>query len=49
MKNYNYQLPNMFYCGTIYDCKNLQDAKEFLRQDLGVKRLPNGTTFWGAN
>ena len=45
-KKYFCKLPCCFYSMQLYDSKNLTDAREEVRDYLGVSRLPNGTEFY---
>ena len=45
MKHYYGHAPGMVYAITIY-AKNAQEARAQLRDFLGVKRLPKGSTVW---
>ena len=45
-KKYFCKLPCSFYSMQLYDVKNLLEAKQEVRDYLGVTRLPNGTEFY---
>lgn len=41
-----FYIPGNVYAFTLPDIMYKSEAKEFVRNMLKVKRLPNGTTFW---
>ena len=45
MKRYKAHLPGDFYGVHVY-AENLQDARSQLRENLGIRRLPAGTSVY---
>jgi len=46
---YCFRLRGSVYSMTVQkDCSSLKEAKQWVREWLGVKRLPAGTEFWKA-
>ena len=41
-----FKLPNYFYAMTAEGASTEQEARQFVREWLRVKRVPNGTEFW---
>jgi hypothetical protein len=41
-----FHIPGNVYAFTLPDIMYTEEAKQFVRDMLKVKRLPNGTTFW---
>ena len=48
IKHFYFRLPGDFYPGDVY-AKSEKEAREKLRELLGVKRLPKGTEVWQSN
>ena len=40
---FDYHYSGMFYIAHVYDCENKEDAKKKIREQDGLKRLPNNT------
>ena len=41
-----FKLPDYFYAMTAEGAETEQEARQFVREWLNIKRVPNGTEFW---
>ena len=44
-----FKLPDYFYAMTAEGAETEQEARQFVREWLNIKRVPNGTEFWQNN